>query len=113
MEIDSDEEARHLRIFAAGKAFSDEMLEIRARCYADRPEEYIRYLEAFYETAMMNWTSTLDECVVLRAEMRRMMSVYDAACMFADIETSINARPGHAAWSSLMAAVDAARKAAR
>ena len=60
------------RIFEASKQHSDEMLAIRRSEFADKPSEYIEYLEAMYECAMMNWGSTLDECICLRVENRRL-----------------------------------------
>lgn len=60
------------KIFDAGKHMGAELLAIRTSKYADKPDEYIRWLEAMYETAMMNWASTLDECICLRVENRRL-----------------------------------------
>ncbi len=60
------------QIFAASKRLSDEMLAIRKEKFADDPAEYTRWLEAMYETAMMNWGNTLDECICLRVENRRL-----------------------------------------
>lgn len=51
---------------------SAELKQLRTEEYADRPEEYVRWLEAMYETSMMNWMSTLDECICLRVENRRL-----------------------------------------
>lgn len=67
------------KIFEAGKHLADEIREIRLSEYKDNPTEYIRWLEAMYETTMMNWTSTLDECICLRVENRRLKESLAAA----------------------------------
>lgn len=38
------------------------------KLYRGKPKEYIRHLEAHYESAVMNWDLTLDELVQLRGE---------------------------------------------
>lgn len=56
------------RLHDAGQQFADELRQIRTEHYTDK-DEYIRWLEAMYESTMLNLTFTLDECVRLRAEL--------------------------------------------
>lgn len=51
----------------AGERMSAEFKAIRIKSNWS-PEETIRWLEAMYETAMINWTMALDEVIRLRAE---------------------------------------------
>jgi len=60
------------KLYEASKEHADELLAIRQSEFADKPEEYIRWLEAMYEAAMVNWDGTLDECIRLRVENRRL-----------------------------------------
>jgi hypothetical protein len=46
---------------------AEETLRVRREHYPS-DEEYIPWLEAHYECAMINWTFSLDECVTLRRE---------------------------------------------
>lgn len=55
------------RLHDAGERFADELRKIRTEHYTDK-DEYIEWLEAMYECAMLNWTFTLDECIRLRRE---------------------------------------------
>ncbi len=61
-----------LNVITSGREFSEELLQVKREQFADKPDEYLRYVEAMYETAMMNWCSTLDECIELRVENRRL-----------------------------------------
>lgn len=60
------------QIAQLGMDTAEELKVLRAGEFADRPEEYTRWLEAMYETAMENWMSQLDECVCLRVQNRRL-----------------------------------------
>jgi hypothetical protein len=49
----------------------EDLAQIRKEHYPD-PEEYILWLESHFLCVSMNWSSTLDECVYLRAENARL-----------------------------------------
>ena len=63
--VDMDRLAEHAQQSA------EETLKMRREHYPT-DAEYIPWLEAHYECAMINWTFSLDECIRLRVENARL-----------------------------------------
>ncbi len=60
------------RMMQDGDRILAEMHHVRDTQFKNKPDEYIRWLEAMNESAMMNWHSTLNECIALRVQNRRL-----------------------------------------
>ena len=57
------------KLLQVAESFATDLRQIRSLESFQDKDEYIRWLEAMYECAMMNWTFGLDECIRLRAEL--------------------------------------------
>ncbi len=76
---DRDVDRRIAKMSRRGKQVLDEIHDLRRTEFDGKPEEYICWLEAMYETGMMNWDGCLDECIALRVENRRLKELLNAS----------------------------------